>query len=67
MREIPLVQVNMWKGIEEEKIKRIIERIPDIFVEMDIPREAVEVIVHEIPKTHWGIGGDQHSEKFKDR
>jgi 4-oxalocrotonate tautomerase len=64
---IPLVQINMWKGIEEEKIKQLIERIPEVFVEMDIPREAVEVIVHEIPKTHWGIGGVQHSEKFKNR
>jgi 4-oxalocrotonate tautomerase len=29
-------------------------------------KEAVEVIVHEIPKTHWGIGGVPASEKFKD-
>jgi len=26
----------------------------------------VEIIVHEIPKSHWGVGGEPASEKFKD-
>jgi phenylpyruvate tautomerase PptA (4-oxalocrotonate tautomerase family) len=26
----------------------------------------VEVLVHEVKKTHWGIGGEPASEKFKD-
>jgi 4-oxalocrotonate tautomerase len=35
-------------------------------VEQGIPEQAVEVIVYEIPKTHWGIGGEPASEKLKD-
>ncbi|MFX1385994.1 MAG: 4-oxalocrotonate tautomerase family protein [Promethearchaeota archaeon] len=54
---IPIIHGNMWKGISEEKVKEIISRITKAFVDMDIPARAVEVIVHEIPKTHWGIGG----------
>ena len=34
-------------------------------MDLDIPLQAVEVIVHEIPKSHWGIGGEPASEKFK--
>ena len=57
MITIPVVHVNMWKGISEEAVEKIIEGITKVFVEMGIPSQAVEVIVHEIPKSHWGIDG----------
>lgn len=55
--EIPIVHVNMWKGISTEAVQKIIEGITKVFVDMGIPSQAVEVIVHEIPKSHWGIDG----------
>ena len=61
-----MVEVNVWKGFGEEKSKKVIEEVTEIFVEMDIPEEAVEVIVREVPKSHWGIGGKPASERFKD-
>jgi 4-oxalocrotonate tautomerase len=63
---MPVVHVNVWEGFEKEKIKIVIKNITKVFVDLGIPAEAVEVIVHEIPKTHWGIGGVPASEKFKD-
>ncbi|MFX0063416.1 MAG: 4-oxalocrotonate tautomerase family protein [Candidatus Hermodarchaeota archaeon] len=63
---MPVVHVNMWKGISEEKVKEIIEGITKVFVNMGIPAQAVEIIVYEIPKTHWGIGGKPASESHKD-
>ena len=57
MITIPVVHVNMWKGISEEAVEKIIKGITKVFVEMGIPSQAVEVIVHEIPKSHWGIDG----------
>ncbi len=59
---MPFVQVNVWKGISEEKIKVIIAGITKVFVDMGIPTRAVEVIVYEIPKTHWGIAGKPATE-----
>ncbi len=59
---MPFVQVNVWKGISEEKIKQIIAGITKVFVDMGIPTHAVEVIVYEIPKTHWGIEGKPATE-----
>jgi 4-oxalocrotonate tautomerase len=32
---------------------------------MGIPAEAVEVLIHEVPKENWGVGGEQASEKLK--
>ena len=63
---MPVVHVNVWKGFPEDKIKVLIENMIQIFVDLEVPAEAVEIIVHEIPKTHWGIGGERCSEKFGD-
>jgi len=63
---MPIVHVNVWKGFGAEKAKAVIQKITEVFVELGIPAHAVEVIVHEIQKSHWGIGGEPASEKFKD-
>ena len=59
---MPVVNVNVWKGISEENIKKIIAGITNVFVNIGIPRQAVEVIVQEIPKSHWGIDGKPATE-----
>jgi 4-oxalocrotonate tautomerase len=38
-----------------------------VFGGLGVPESAVEVVVHEVPKTHWGVGGEPASEKFKDK
>jgi 4-oxalocrotonate tautomerase len=63
---MPIVHVNVWQGFGEEKAKKLIRGITQVFVGLDIPEHAVEVVVHEIPKTHWGIGGQPASERGKD-
>lgn len=59
---MPLAQIYMWKGISQEVVKKIIAGITDVFVELDIPKQAVEVIVHEVPKSNWGIEGKPATE-----
>jgi 4-oxalocrotonate tautomerase len=54
---MPVVDVKMWKGLSEEAAEKIISGITKVFVELGIPERAVEVIIHEIQKAHWGIGG----------
>lgn len=63
---MPVVHVNVWEGFGQEKVKIAIQAITKVFVNLGVPAHAVEVIVHEIQKTHWGIGGEPASEKFKD-
>ena len=63
---MPIIHANVWEGFGEEKAKRVIQNITKVFVDLGIPIQAVEVIVHEIPKSHWGIGGEPASEKFKE-
>jgi len=54
---MPIVDVKMWKGLSEDAAEKIITGITQVFVELGIPEQAVEVVIHEIPKTHWGIAG----------
>ena len=50
---MPIVHVNVWEGFGKEKAKIVIQKITKVFVDLGIPRQAVEVIVHEIPKSRW--------------
>ena len=63
---MPIIHVNVWEGFGQEKAKITIKNITKVFVDLGIPTQAGEVIVHEIQKSHWGIGGEPASEKFKD-
>jgi len=58
--------VHVWKGFGEEKARIVIREITRVFTELGVPAHAVEVLVHEIPKTHWGIGGEPASEKLRE-
>jgi 4-oxalocrotonate tautomerase len=62
---MPVIHVNVWEGFGQEKAKITIQNITKVFTDLDIPAQAVEVIVHEVQKSHWGIGGEPASEKFK--
>ena len=62
---MPIVHVNVWEGFGPDKAKTVIEGVTQVFEDLEIPRQAVEVVIHEIPKTHWGLGGEPASEKFK--
>ena len=61
---MPVVHIFLWKGREEEELKEMVKKITRVFVDMGIPENAVERIVHEVPKTRWAIGGGLASEKF---
>jgi 4-oxalocrotonate tautomerase len=63
---MPIIHVNVWEGFGQERARTVIQNITQVFVDLGIPAHAVEVIVHEIQKSHWGVGGEPASEKLKD-
>lgn len=62
---MPIVHVYVWSGFSNEAKKKVIAGITELFTEIGIPAEAVEVLIHEVPRENWGVGGEQASEKFK--
>jgi 4-oxalocrotonate tautomerase len=63
---MPIVHVYMWSGVSRETKARIIKGITRVFEELGIPGQAVEVVIHEVPRENWGVEGGQASEKFKE-
>ena len=64
---MPVVQVSVWTGISEESKKKIVEGITSVIEDLGVPREAITVIIYEVPKTNWASAGQLHSERFQDR
>ncbi|MCK4350596.1 MAG: tautomerase family protein [Candidatus Krumholzibacteria bacterium] len=60
---MPVIHVNVWEGFGPERSKIVIHHVTKIFEELNVPRDAVEVIIHEVPKSHWGVGGVPASDK----
>ena len=59
---MPVVQVSVWAGMSQESKRRIVEGITKVFEEIGIPKQAIEIIIYETPKTNWATGGQLHSE-----
>jgi 4-oxalocrotonate tautomerase len=64
---MPVVQVSVWAGVSEENKKQIVEGITEVIEKIGVPREAITIIIYEVPKTDWASGGQMHSEKFSNR
>jgi 4-oxalocrotonate tautomerase len=63
---MPIVHVYMWSGVSREAKGKIIKGITKVFQELGLPGQAVEVVLLEVPRENWGVGGEQASEKFKE-
>ena len=65
---MPVVRIDLWKGREKETKKELIEKITSTVVDViDCPSEAVHVVINEVDKDNWGIGGTPASIKFPDK
>lgn len=60
---MPIVQVSVWEGITLENKKKTVEGITKVFEDMGVPKEAVQIVIYEAPKSNWATGGVLHSEK----
>ena len=59
---MPVVIVEMWEGRTIEQKKQLVEGITSAFAKINTPPEAVHVILKDIPKHNWAIGGKLSSE-----
>jgi 4-oxalocrotonate tautomerase len=63
---MPIVHVCVWKGLSKGAKRKLIEGMTRVLVDMGIPAQAVEVLIHEVPKEDWGVGGERASDKLRD-
>ncbi len=59
---MPVVIVNMYAGRDRQAKKRIAEGITKVFEAENVPRDAVTVIMNDVPKENWAEAGKLSSE-----
>jgi len=51
----------MWPGRTEGEKEKLIKGITKAFEEIGVKPEHVTIVIHEVPKSNWGIRGEQAS------
>jgi 4-oxalocrotonate tautomerase len=67
---MPLVEVTLIEGRSPADVKRLAAALTAAMVEtLGAPPETIRVLVHELPATHWLVGGQSLAERAakKDR
>jgi len=56
---MPLIEVTLAEGRSPEKLRALISKLTEAVVETDVAKkEAVRVILREVPKSHWAAGDE---------
>ncbi|MCW4009028.1 MAG: tautomerase family protein [Candidatus Bathyarchaeota archaeon] len=58
---MPVVIVEAWAGKTNEQKATLIKGITRAFEQIGVTADQVQVIIHDVPKTNWGIHGEQSS------
>jgi len=56
---MPLIEVTLAEGRSPEKLRALISKLTEAVVETGVAKkEAVRVILREVPKSHWAAGDE---------
>jgi 4-oxalocrotonate tautomerase len=62
---MPIVKIDMWTGRTDEQKEKLIKGVTQAFVDIDIPKEHVHIVINENPPKNWGIRGEVGSKLDK--
>ncbi|MGQ9629963.1 MAG: 2-hydroxymuconate tautomerase [bacterium] len=61
---MPLVTIDLWEGRTVEQKREIARAVTEaVSSSMGVPKEAVWLIINDVPKTNWAIGGELASDR----
>lgn len=64
---MPLARMEMWEGRNSDLKRKLVKEITRVMVDnLKCPEQAVTVIINDIPKHNWAIGGELVSDYLKD-
>jgi 4-oxalocrotonate tautomerase len=56
--QMPFAQIHILEGRTPEQKRKMLEEVTVALIKtLGVPRENVRIIIHEIPKGHWSVGG----------
>jgi len=62
---MPVVIIEMRKGRTEDQKEKLIKGITEAFEDIGVAAEHLSIIIHDIPKSNWGMRGEQASKFAK--
>ena len=55
---MPFAQINILEGRTEDQKRAVIEKVTQALMDaLGAPQQSVRVMINEVPKSNWGIGG----------
>lgn len=54
---MPVVEIKMWEGRSREQKQQIVDAITKAFTDQGVPAPAIHVVIHNVKKEDWAIGG----------
>lgn len=61
---MPFVDVTLVEGRSPDQLRALVDRLTDAVVDsVGASREAVRVVLREVPATHWAAGGQTVAER----
>ncbi|MCL6626232.1 2-hydroxymuconate tautomerase [Alicyclobacillus shizuokensis] len=61
---MPLIQLHIVEGRSEAVKRQLITEVTEaVHRALGSPRESIRVLLHELPKQHWAVGGKPLSER----
>ncbi|MFC1899933.1 tautomerase family protein [Chloroflexota bacterium] len=60
---MPVVNVNMWEGHNVDYKRKLVQNITEVFVKLGTSKEALSIIITDVPKHNWGTAGKLASEQ----
>ena len=59
---MPIAHIQIMEGRSEEQKEAMIREVSEALARtLDSPLDRVRVLISEVPKSHWGIGGTSAS------
>ena len=59
---MPIVKIDMWEGRTDKQKEKLIESVTNAVADtLGISKENITIIINDVPKTNWGIKGEQAS------
>lgn len=60
---MPIIHVQFLEGRAPAQKRELIERLANVVVEtLDVPEDAIRIILTEVSPDHWGVGGRSMAE-----
>ncbi len=63
---MPIIRVEMWEGRDTQTKKNLVEKLTQVTSEvLNCPKQAVTIVIYDIPKHNWAQEGKLASEQSK--